>query len=77
MYQLKAEFKQYYEANKKAIKEAEQIFFANDSKYLKETLTAKWKKSIDSLWYKSPLSKIQDGFKYEAVLTNIEIMVKP
>jgi hypothetical protein len=26
MYQLKAEFKQYYEANKKAIKEAEQIF---------------------------------------------------
>jgi len=62
MYNLKAEYKEFYSINKDAILECEEVFFANDHAYLRKQLPQSWKRKIDNLWYKSPISKIQNGF---------------
>lgn len=67
-YRIKKEFKQFAVKNANKIRECENIFFDNDHKYLRTRFPEHWKKEIDNLWYISPLSKIQDGFKTTALM---------
>ena len=67
-YKIKRDFKQFAIKNTDKIRQCENIFFDNDHEYLHKRLPEHWKKEIDNLWYNSPLSKIQDGFKTHALM---------
>lgn len=62
-YRLKTEYKQFRDTNKVELKQLEQVFFENESEYLRvKQLPKSIKNRIDTLWNISGIDKLRHGF---------------